>query len=223
MTPSEHVELPGGIAVYRWSLGKHAVNAYVVQSSDRRAYVIDPGAGADVLIEHCRTNEVVIAGVLLTHAHWDHVGGAEAVSRAADLPVTVHPADVKLLKQAPLYALRMDGERIEPVARVQVVDGGHPLPLSASVTGCILHAPGHTAGGVVIRLGSAVFTGDTLLPGKAGRTDLPGGSADALAATLAMLASEIGASNQVFPGHGPSWPGAAAVAFIQRRHQGLLQ
>jgi glyoxylase-like metal-dependent hydrolase (beta-lactamase superfamily II) len=65
-----------------------------------------------------------------------------------------------------------------------------------------IHTPGHTRGSVCLDIGGELFTGDTLLEGKVGRTDLPGGDSEVLAASIARLAGRYPADTVLRPGHG---------------------
>ncbi len=212
--PTESVPVDGLGIVERWCVGRHRTNAYIVYGADRRALVIDPGWHADRLLDRCKHLDLMISALVLTHAHFDHVGAAQAVSEAANLPVLVHSEDVRLLRQAPIYGLRVDGVRIPPVAQVQSIEEGAEIVVSDALTLTAAHAPGHTRGGILLFGGEAIFTGDTLLPDEAGRTDLPGGSAEELAATLTALRTRVRPGFHVFPGHGASFSGREALEYI---------
>jgi glyoxylase-like metal-dependent hydrolase (beta-lactamase superfamily II) len=91
---------------------------------------------------------------------------------------------------------------------ILVLDDAHPVSVS--------HVPGHTAGGVTFRLGRALFTGDTLLPGEAGRFDLPGGDAAQLQQSLLALRTDLQPHDMVCPGHGPCWQSNDAIEWLSQ-------
>ena len=214
--PTEKILFNSGVIVERWCLGRQRTNAYFAYGPDRKALVVDPGWDADALLNHCRQTGLVISSVVLTHAHFDHVGAAEDVSQSAQVPVHVHRNDMRLLKHAPIYGFRVDGVRIPAVTCVEPLDDGGELVVSDAVSVRAVHAPGHTAGGMFLFLKNAVFTGDTLLPDKAGRTDLPGGSGPELVRSLMILRNQLDPGDIVFPGHGATFTGRDAQAYIDR-------
>ncbi len=120
--------------------------------------------------------------IVSTHHHWDHVGDNAAVQAATGAPIACHPLDRHGLEDPqPLFA----PFPIPPsVPAVELAEGG--LILFGSVRLQVLHTPG-----------------DTLFAGGWGRTDLPGGSAEAMVASLGRLAL-LGDPLRALPGHGPA-------------------
>ena len=119
--------------------------------------------------------------VVDTHTHADHFSGSREIGRALDAPVVMHR-----LSPAPHAALRLDhGDML--------VAG--ELRLTA------LHTPGHTRDSMCLVMGDRVFTGDTLLIGGAGRTDLPSGDPHALYESLFERVLALPAETLVFPAH----------------------
>jgi len=206
------------VVVERFPLGKHKANAYIVyNASDRRAVLIDPGADGEILMGRVAELRLAIDAILLTHAHWDHVGAANEIATHAGAPVYLHPEDRLLIKAAPIYAFRIDGVRFSAPSRlVDLVDGA-TIPLGESRAFSVRHIPGHTEGGVAYRLGRAVFTGDTLMPAGAGRTDLPGGHHGKLQRSLAWLHRELVLDDVICPGHRALWPSSEASAWLSNR------
>ncbi len=137
--------------------------------------------------------------IVSTHGHWDHIGDNAAVAHHTGAEIAVHPADRdRLIHPQPLWA-PFD---IPPsVPAVELAEGG--LIRFGDVRLEVLHTPGHTEGSVCLLLPdeATLLSGDTLFAGGWGRVDLPGGSPEAMAssiARLAGLADDIG----VMPGHG---------------------
>lgn len=172
-------------------------NCYLAASeTGSKAVVIDPGAaGGNLLstIEKFLTDGgFTLSAILLTHGHYDHVGGVSALrEKYPDVPVYLHPLDVS----------RADGE-LFPVAGL-----GELLPLAdgqkliiGDMEFTVLHTPGHTEGSVCFLCGDVLFTGDTLFCGSCGRTDFPGGSWEMLMDSLKKL-SALKGDYQVLPGH----------------------
>jgi hydroxyacylglutathione hydrolase len=175
----------------------------------REAVVIDPGDNAADLLAAVREHGLDVKSVLLTHAHLDHITGVPVVTRALGVPVGLHPDDRPLydgiVEQGQMFGLRLTAQ---------------PPPDFALAHGDLLsfgnydievhHTPGHSPGGVCLRVGprgtpgTTLIVGDTLFAGSIGRTDLPGGSLDVLLRSIRTVLFPLGDSSVVYPGHGPS-------------------
>lgn len=161
--------------------------------------VIDPGGSPEKVLDRIARSGLTPQMVLLTHAHYDHVGAIPALlEQYPDLPVYAHekelcPADVS---PKPRYFLPHLGKN------QRTYDEGDTLALGG-LTIRVLHTPGHSAGSVSLLTEDLMFTGDTLFAGSCGRSDLPGGEEAALMRSLARLghAAEDG---KVLSGHGPA-------------------
>jgi hydroxyacylglutathione hydrolase len=168
--------------------------------------VIDPGGDAERIAAAADGD---VRHLLFTHAHHDHVGAGAAVARRFGLACRLHRRDERLLRHAPMYALRFAGKRIEPPAPYATFE--EPPTLGLGTLGIeTMHAPGHTPGSVCYRVSGLVFTGDTLLRENVGRTDLPGGDWDTLAETVTALLERLPGDTVLLPGHGPMWTAAEA-------------
>ncbi len=137
--------------------------------------------------------------IVSTHGHWDHSGDNAALSAHTGAPIAVHPLDSHYLTDPkPLFA----PFPIPPsVPAVELAEGGEIR--FGSIRLSVLHTPGHTEGSVCLLAADdgLLFSGDTLFTQGWGRVDLPGGSAEAMASSLARLAGLDDALG-VFPGHG---------------------
>jgi hydroxyacylglutathione hydrolase len=204
------------VSVDRFVGGRWKANCYLVTSTTGEALVIDPGAGAFDLLAHVRAEGLRVVGVLCTHGHFDHVEAAAAVQQQVRAPLLLHSLDFRLLKSASLYRRLFDGQGPVPTPIVETFldEGTQPLRLGP-FSPHVWHTPGHTEGSVAFGIESALFTGDTLLQGKVGRTDLPGGDAQALAVSLELLV-RMPAGLQLFPGHGDRTTMKAEVASSPR-------
>ena len=165
---------------------------YVVADERGDALVIDPSFGEREIVDAVRANGLRVVEVLNTHGHPDHVYADTAVKRATNAPLAIHRLDAYRLaqQQPPIVAERLldesDASRIGDLALT------------------VLHTPGHTEGSVCFYLSRerTLFSGDTLLNAGLGRTDLPGGDARAIVASLHRLMT-LPDETVVYPGHGP--------------------
>ena len=175
-------------------VGELATNCYIlIDEAEKKAAVIDPGAEADRILAELDKVDAQVEYILLTHGHYDHIGAVVRLRQA--LPRTkvyLHKADS-----------RGTGFHVVPladqVADLQYYDDGDTLTLG-SLTIHVIHTPGHTPGGVTLRVKDVLFTGDTLFAGSMGRSDFPGGNTPQLFASLKKLALLEG-DYHVLPGH----------------------
>lgn len=173
-------------------VGPIGTNCYLLEDeTTNAAAIIDPGGEGKRILDLVQADGMDVKLILLTHAHFDHTGGVAELHKALpDVPVYLHPADAELL-----------GSQVFPAIGVPTVpyDEGDTLTLG-SLTISVLHTPGHTPGGVCLKVGDALFTGDTLFQGSMGRTDFAGGSYEQIIASLKRLAALPG-DYHVLPGH----------------------
>jgi hydroxyacylglutathione hydrolase len=195
-------------------------NCYVVApAAGEQCIVVDPGIGVmaaldAVLAEH----RLHPAAVLLTHGHIDHTFSVTPVCGARGITAYIHPDDAEMLAD-PAKGLSADlsqmfGGRLpyaEPEDVTELPNGGTITVAGLEIT--VDHAPGHTRGSVLFRLpgGGSSFeadelclSGDVLFAGSIGRTDLPGGSMDAMWLSLRDKILPLDNSTVVLPGHGPA-------------------
>ena len=175
-------------------VGELATNCYIlIDDIEKKAAVIDPGAEAELILAELDKTDAQVEYILLTHGHYDHIGAVAKLHEA--LPRTkvyMHQADS-----------RGTGFHVVPLADqvedLQYYDDGDALTLG-SLTIHVIHTPGHTPGGVTLRVRDVLFTGDTLFAGSMGRSDFPGGNTQQLFASLKKLARLEG-NYHVLPGH----------------------
>lgn len=185
-------------------LGPVMTNCYLVYKERGGAgLVIDPGTGPEEVVERIRDLDLKIEAILLTHAHFDHIGGVEEVRAATGAPVYIHQEEAEWLLQPEL-----NGSTLFPVEEVscrpaeKIVEGGEQLTLLGE-TFAVLHTPGHSPGSVSYRTGSVIFSGDVLFSGSIGRTDFPGGDYKTLMQTIHQVMMELPEETVVYSGHGP--------------------
>lgn len=169
-----------------------STNCYLVaDEASKRCAIVDPGDPDPRILSTVRAEGWEVPCILLTHAHYDHTMGVPALRQELPgVPVYVHPGDAEMPK--PFFRIEEMGELTFYQDGDHVQVGGVDLE--------VLHTPGHTEGSVVLRAGDTLLTGDTLFKGSMGRTDLPGGSYDAMRASLRRLGGLEG-DLTVLPGH----------------------
>lgn len=177
----------------RICVGPLQTNCYIIEDetpNGRFCAVVDPGDDPKTIGENLPRN---LTHIILTHAHFDHVGALGAVHEA-------HPAALFAVgEHEPLdsaYTFYSHPDLIIPPIDVRLVDGSTLGPFK------VIHTPGHTKGSICLYSAKdgLLLSGDTLFEGGYGRTDL-GGSMTDMQASLARLA-ELPPETKVLPGHG---------------------
>lgn len=163
--------------------------------------MIDSGDKAGPIVDYIREASLSLKAILISHAHFDHVEGALEVKEALGSPLYMHAADKKLLSRMNLFRALFDKEKPVLIPEVDFdLSSVSELNFDGLSFG-VIHTPGHTQGGVCFRHETGLFTGDTLMRWKFGRTDLPGGDHEALQRSIADLSGFPG-DTMVYPGHG---------------------
>ena len=160
------------------------------------AVVIDPGAEGDRIRQALEGRDT--AAILLTHGHFDHIGGVAALM-SPGTALVIHELDAPMLGDPQLNAAWLIGQNITAPEATRLVREGEDITY-AGITFTVLHTPGHTPGSVCYRVGDALFSGDTRFHNGFGRTDLPGGSLRDLRRSLARLAPLV-ETCPLYPGH----------------------
>ncbi|HET7628463.1 MAG TPA: MBL fold metallo-hydrolase [Bacillales bacterium] len=189
----------------RFELGPVQTNAYVVTNDKRDALILDPGAESEKLFDYIERNEFNPLAVLLTHAHFDHIGALEDVRRRWQIPVYLHSREADWLgdpeKNGSAYFPL--GEVTAEAADELIRDEGE-LKI-ASFRFEIFETPGHSPGSVSYydREHGIVFSGDALFAGSIGRTDLYGGDQQMLLKSITEKLLTLPDDTVVASGHGP--------------------
>ena len=171
-------------------LGSYGTNCYIVwDEQTKNAAVIDPGDEAMSVLQTLEKEGLQLQMILLTHAHFDHIGAVDTIHNATGCRVYLHKADLTL-------PLEMTSTAPHPT---DSYDEGDEVKLD-SITFRVLHTPGHTPGSVCLIAGDVMFSGDTLFAGSCGRTDFPGSSWRQMEASLRKL-HDLPGDYTVLPGH----------------------
>lgn len=183
-------------------------NCWVVVSEDGRAVLVDAPPDPERIGEHLAALDLAVAGILLTHGHVDHTGGAGALGAAHGAVTYVH-ADDDFLTLHPIEQLKTlwgmvpPGSYEVPETIVNIVDG--QIIEVGGITLEVRHTPGHTPGHCCFfwEDQGVLFSGDQLFAGSIGRTDLPGGSFESLMTSMRDRVMSLDDGVTVLPGHGP--------------------
>src|SRR3972149_3077671 len=157
-------------------VGPLDVNCYILGCEDTKvAAIIDPGDNADEIIKLIDKEGLKPVFIINTHAHFDHIGGVQAIQDHFKIEFLLHKDDLFLVDTASAQAVAFG---LGPIAKPKVdkfVNNGDKISLGNKVIN-VIHTPGHSPGGICYHVDNNVFVGDTMFAGSVGRTDLPGGS-----------------------------------------------
>jgi len=178
-------------------VGTFAVNCTVLAMDNGQVWIVDPGSEADAILDLCEREGLVPSAILLTHAHFDHIGAIPGLlARYPELPVHVGEGDRAVIT----HPMNQMPPHYPPIAAPKNLRDARMLEGVR-----IIETPGHTPGGVCYLFpeDGLLLSGDTLFAGSVGRTDLPGGDVATLMASLEKL-KELPDGTVVVPGHGPT-------------------
>ena len=178
------------LQIHTLTLGLYQTNCYLVhKEGEKECIVIDPGYEANTIMNRAALLGLEIKAILLTHAHFDHVGAVRQIAADTDCQVYVQEQELTLpgaMTDGPVYYTDLyPAEGTIQVAGMEVK---------------VLHTPGHTPGSVCLLTGDAMFSGDTLFAGSMGRCDFPGSSIFDMRKSMKKLCNLPG-DYRVFPGH----------------------
>ena len=174
-------------------VGQLETNCYIVMDEAAMVCaVIDPGDESNAILDYIEEHHLDCQAIFLTHGHYDHVGAVDAVSEETGATVYMHREDDSEVRQDPHFPFHLP-------ANGEYYADGDSVEIGA-LRFEVIGTPGHTPGGVSLRCGEALFTGDTLFRGSCGRTDLPGGDMEEELRSLKKLCALPG-DYEVYPGH----------------------
>ena len=199
------------LAVNRYEVGAIGTNCYLVRSRPdvTKAVVIDPGGDVAALRSELTRFGASCAAILITHGHWDHLGGVADLAESTGAPVYMaaderialeriedfSPAELTLRSYTPDVLLAGD-ERLE----------------LAEITFETIRVPGHSPAHLAYHAEGCLFSGDVLFAGSVGRTDLPFANWDTLVESIRMLAERFPPETIIYSGHGPETTLGAELA-----------
>ena len=183
-------------------LGQLGANFYIVtDETANEMFVVDPGDCADVIKELINDTGATLKYIVLTHAHTDHIGALDDIKKAFDVPIVIHRDEADRLNDGASNLCPAFGQK-SPSAKADIcVNDGETLNVGKS-TIRFLHTPGHTPGSMCVLFDDKLISGDTIFYTSIGRTDLPGGSYEALCTSIKKKIYTLNPGTVIYPGHG---------------------
>lgn len=187
-------------------LGPLQTNCYVL-SIGESCLVFDPGEEPEKLLQYLQINRLLPEAILLTHAHFDHIGAVDAIREKFDIPVYIHEREAEWLLDPAL-----NGSQYFQLGSVKVAKPadyeftGEKKMTIGSFSFQVLETPGHSPGSVSFYFeeGNIAVSGDALFQSSIGRTDLPGGNHSQLLKSIHDKLLVLPEETIVLPGHGPA-------------------
>lgn len=191
----------------KYSLGPVQTNCYIISNKQQDCLIIDPGEEGNKIINEIRKANLNPQAILLTHAHFDHIGAVDTVRDAFGIPVYMHKKEKEWLgepnlngsgkyAQLPNYMIKQADHYLAPAKEVTV----------GSFTFEVVHTPGHSPGSISFLFDEdrLAFVGDTLFKNSIGRTDLIDGDEKLLLKSIREKLLVLSNDTIIYPGHDES-------------------
>jgi hydroxyacylglutathione hydrolase len=199
------------LVVDTYQLGPIGTNCHVVRAERgaAEAVVVDPGADADRVRTELAGFGSRCAAILVTHGHWDHLGGVADLAEGAGAPVYMAEDERTLLED--VNSFTPPGVELRAYTPDVLLHGDEVLDL-AGITFETLRVPGHSPAHLAYYAEGCLFSGDVLFAGSVGRVDIPGADWDTLVESIRSLADRYPPETAVYSGHGPATTLGAELA-----------
>ena len=176
-------------------------NCYCVSNENSTCILVDPGDDCQLIKNYIETVGLSLKAIVHTHGHFDHIGASAELKKIFNVPTYLHYADIKQLKYAALYKRTFNDQNKFTPPEIDFDIAGTECIEIEDFSLQVIETPGHTEGSVCFYLSGYLFTGDTLMHGSIGRTDLLGGNRLKLRKSLKII-SLFRPDVIICPGHG---------------------
>jgi glyoxylase-like metal-dependent hydrolase (beta-lactamase superfamily II) len=184
--------------------GRFGTNSYLVMDEDTKdAVIIDANIEPQLIVELARKRGANVRALLLTHTDVDHIAGLPVLlEEFGAIPVAVHDAERDVVVEGKPLRREFATElpRVENVTSL----GEKTHFIAGSLDFEVLHTPGHSPGGVTLKIGNVLFTGDALFAGSIGRSDFQNSDGRALLEGIRTKLLSLADDSVVYAGHGPA-------------------
>lgn len=190
--------------IKKLEVGFIQANCFIIADEKTKdCAIIDPGGNARDILRVLEKNEFNCKYIINTHGHIDHTFDNKKIKEATKAPLLIHKLDKDMLCSPSKNFSSFIGFIFKSPPADKLLEDGDKIKLGKfEIT--VLHTPGHTPGGICLKVENVVFTGDTLFAGSVGRTDLPGGSWEQLLKSIEDKLLVLPDDTIIHTGHGPS-------------------
>ena len=181
-------------------------NSYVYLDESGHGFLIDPGAEGERLVGLIMENGWTIEKILISHGHYDHIGGINALRRSLDIPV-IAGLEAKKYFEDPYFNISSQfgrDYRVKIGKDDQFLPEGSLIVLSTGgISLRLIETPGHTEDGCSYydEKGGICFVGDTIFQGSIGRTDMPGGDSETIERSIRNKIYTLPDDTDLLSGH----------------------
>ena len=187
------------IKIETFVVGELETNCYLVYNPARKeGFLIDPGSFDERVKAAIEKNKLRVKNIINTHGHVDHTAG----NKEFGYPVLIHEKDKGFLKNPVTNLSLFTGIKNHSSSPARLLKDGDFVG-EGDLTFEVIHTPGHTPGGISLKLGNKIFTGDTLFREGIGRADLLGANEKTLLKSIKERLMVFPDETEIFPGHGP--------------------
>lgn len=188
--------------IERFAVGIYAANCYVIADENKKeCIVVDPGGSPDKIIGHINKNKLKTVAIVLTHGHVDHIAEADVLRKKLGAEILIHKNDSKMLEDSKLNLSNASLYNEVNFSADKLIKDKEIIKFG-DIEALVIHTPGHTRGGITLKIENFLFTGDTLFQDSYGRTDLGGGNLNALHDSIIHKLFKLDGELNVLPGHG---------------------
>jgi hydroxyacylglutathione hydrolase len=189
------------------SLGPLQTNCYLIYDNNKSCLIVDPGDNPKKLSSVIEQMELKPVAILLTHAHFDHIGAVDSMRDKYAVQVYIHEKEKDWLRDPALNGSKhfMLSNMITARQADHLIEAEGELMIG-NFTFSVFETPGHSPGSISLYFaeGQFVVAGDALFQGSIGRTDLPGGNHNQLIRSIHDRLLSLPEETEVLPGHGPT-------------------
>ena len=186
--------------IFKKNVGVYGSNSYIISNDAGDAIIIDVGGSADDLYAYIKEHNLNLKAILLTHGHFDHVLGVNALRKLTGAPSYISKDDLEMTQKTEFMLNdKMRNYIDEPINIDHTIDEEGTLKFG-DIEVNVIKTPGHTKGGLTYQIEDGLFVGDTIFFHSVGRSDLYGGNeAELIDSVNRVLALE--GNYTIYPGH----------------------
>ncbi|MFJ7933663.1 MBL fold metallo-hydrolase [Sporosarcina sp. NPDC096371] len=192
------------LKINTYPLGPIQTNCYIVRDEAGNCLIVDPGEESSRIIRKVVSQELTPIAILLTHAHFDHIGAVDSIRDRFGIPLYIHEEEREWLSDPKLNgSAKYPGLQDVRIRKPDHLISKEGLMNVGPFSFEVLYTPGHSPGSVsyIFEEDRFAIVGDTLFKRSIGRTDLPGGNTGILLDSIHNKLLTLDDDYIIYPGH----------------------